>query len=218
METDAVATPGEAEGNAGGRPSAARLLLRFSVGLTSLAGERLLAGLRALDEGRVPIPQRDAPLSIPALGPRHAVLGALLAVPEALARAAARVAPAADRLRRLARGGRRVLDRLPGRALAVRRVAAWRARAVRDVGRLSVEGHAEEIAGRALAREAVRTVVRNASALVAESPDVKRVIQEQSQGLAVSAITSLRTRTARADSVIESAARRLLGRRRAGRP
>ena len=196
-----------------------RLLFRFGVGRAALAGERFVSGLRALSDGRPdepPAADDSAPDGLPALAPRHALIGAVVAAPAALSRIATRVAPAARRLERLAGQGRRLFDRLPGRAVAVRRLDPWRARAVSALGRLAVAGRAEEIAGRALARDAVQGAVRRASAVVADSPDVKRVIQEQSQGLAVSAITGLRARSARADSVVESAARRLLGRRRAG--
>jgi hypothetical protein len=90
-------------------------------------------------------------------------------------------------------------------------------RAALALGRLAVIGRDEEAEGRALARGAVKTAFQATTAAVADSPEVKRVIAEQSQGLAISAITALRARSARADSVVESAARRLLGRRRAGR-
>jgi hypothetical protein len=51
-----------------------------------------------------------------------------------------------------------------------------------------------------------------ALARVADSPDLKRVIREQSQGIAVTAVTELRNRSARADRLAERAVRRLLGR------
>jgi hypothetical protein len=52
-----------------------------------------------------------------------------------------------------------------------------------------------------------------ALARVAESPDLKRVIREQSAGIAVTAVTELRNRSARADALAERAVRRLFGRR-----
>jgi hypothetical protein len=195
-----------------------RLLLRFGVGLAALTGERLLSGLRAISEGRAPEAPPRASVIVPALRPRHALFGACLAAPATLSRAAARLGPAVRSVGRLARRGRRVIDRLPGRQIAGRRLDAWRARAVLTVHRLAVVGREEEIESRVLAREAVRTIVRNTSGMIADSPELKRVIQEQSQGLAASAVTSLRVRSARADSVVESAARRLFGRRRAGSP
>jgi len=225
MPTNAFVTPGPVLTEGGAVPpdgavelSVPRLLLRFGVGFAALAGERFVSALRAPDARRAAdaAPEPGAPEAPPGLAPRHALIGALVAAPGALSEVAARVVPAARRLERLAGRGRRVLARLPGRDMAARRLEPWRARAVGALGRLAVAGRAEEIEGRALARGAVRTAVRSASAAIADSPEVKRVIEEQSQGLAVSAIAGLRARSARADSVVESAARRLLGRRRAG--
>jgi hypothetical protein len=48
---------------------------------------------------------------------------------------------------------------------------------------------------------------------VADSPELKRVIGEQSQGLAATAVNELRERSARADTVAESVLRRLTGRK-----
>jgi hypothetical protein len=259
MHTNAVATPGGVRVRDGADPSVARLLLRFGVGFAAVAGERLVAGLRALQPGRPhasdggtaaerPAPpesdggtaaERPAPpesdggtaaelpappesdggtaAELPELSPRHALLGALVTAPGALARAATRVAPATRGLGRLARRGRGIVGRLPGSEAAARHIEPWRARAALALGRLAVIGRAEEAEGRALARGAVKTTFQATTAAIADSPEVKRVIAEQSQGLAISAIAALRVRSARADSVVESAARRLLGRRRAGR-
>ena len=49
-------------------------------------------------------------------------------------------------------------------------------------------------------------------ARVADSPDLKRVIREQSEGIAVTAVAALRSRSARADGLAEKAVRRLFGR------
>ena len=201
----------------GANPPLARLLLRFGVGFAAVAGERLVAGLRGLQPGRPPATDRGVAAELPELAPRHALLGAIVAAPDALARAAARVAPATRGLGRLARRSRRILGRLPGSGAAARRVEPWRARAALALGQLAVIGRAEEAEGRALAHGAVKTAFQSTTAAIAESPEVKRVIAEQSQGLAISAIAALRSRSVRADSVVESAARRLLGRRRAGR-
>ncbi len=77
-------------------------------------------------------------------------------------------------------------------------------------------GRREEHGGRALAREALSGYYELAMARVADSPELKHVIAEQSESLAASAVTTLRDGSARADDAVESVARRLLPRRLAG--
>jgi hypothetical protein len=117
-----------------------------------------------------------------------------------------RTAPLARRTFALAR-------RAPGAAQVGARLDAWRARGEEQVARWAAAGRREATDGRELARGVLTNVRENAFARVSESPDLKRVIREQSEGIAVTAVGELRDRSARADSLAEGAVRRLLGRR-----
>ncbi len=52
--------------------------------------------------------------------------------------------------------------------------------------------------------------MRTAAGELANSPELKQVIREQSQGLAAGAISDMRHRSARADDAAEELARRAL--------
>ena len=62
-----------------------------------------------------------------------------------------------------------------------------------------------------MARDALTVLRENMLARVSESPDVRGAIREQSQGIAVTAMSELRERLARADNLAERTVRRLLG-------
>jgi hypothetical protein len=147
---------------------------------------------------------------------RDVFVGALASLPEALTAALASAAPARARMGRIARGGGRLLEAVPGARTVVRRCRAASAGAAGRLTRLSAVGRAEAEAGRRLAQVFLSSASAAAVARVAESPELKRVIGEQSQGLATTAVKELRERSARADSAAESVLRRLTGRSRSG--
>jgi hypothetical protein len=195
-----------------GRVSGARLLFRFGVGATELAGERLIAALQALDALLPGVDDTRAPNG--ALGLRDALLGALSALPgwarDAMARGQVAVLPARDRIAQ----GRRLVSRLPGARRARRRYDNAIARARAQLGGWALAGRRERQAGRDLAVTAIDFAAHELVTSVAESPELKRVIAEQSESLGRSAMTELREGAARGDSIAERAARRLLGRAR----
>jgi hypothetical protein len=194
-----------------------RPLLRFAVGLAVLSGERFAAILAT--SSTAPVPVTAEPPAPPT--PRHVALGLLLRALDrargAPARLGARLSPVGRRARRLAPPAARLLGRLPGAARANARLGLWRTRAEAALARWAAEGAREETEGRAVARAALTTIRERALARLTESPDLKQVIREQSEGLAETAVSELRERSARADRLAEGAVRRLLGRRPASR-
>lgn len=99
---------------------------------------------------------------------------------------------------------------LPQLGGALQRADVWRVRAVGSLARLRVAASQEQVEGRALALHTLRRLVRTAAAELANSPELKRVIREQSQGLAAGAISEMRQRSARADDAAQELARRAL--------
>ncbi|MES1208128.1 MAG: hypothetical protein ABUS79_19510 [Pseudomonadota bacterium] len=93
---------------------------------------------------------------------------------------------------------------------ALRRAGVWRGRAAGSLARIRVAAAQEQVEGRALALRAWRRLVRTAAGELANSPELKRVIREQSQGLAAGAISEMRQRSARADDAAQELARRAL--------
>jgi hypothetical protein len=192
-----------------GEPAPSRLLLRFAIGVAELGGEGLAAALRRFEAARMAAPpvEPQAPTS-----GRHVLLGALCTAPDWLSHklhphpTLVPKARPASRLTRLAR-------RTPGVARAHRYVESLGARARAQMGRWAETGVREERAGRDLARLAMGVLFENAMTRVAESPELKHVIEEQSQGLTSSAMGELRESSARADGLVESVADRLLRRR-----
>jgi hypothetical protein len=215
-----IVHPFRADTSAGGRrPGRARLLLRFGVGMEEIGIGRLLEVLRAVeDRGAAALGEVwAAPAEVePRAAVRDVVVGALASAPAAFAAVLASVEPARARLGRIAGPGRRLLGRIPGARSVSRRWRAARAGAAREVARLSAIGHSEVEAGRRLADTFLSAASVAVVARVAESPELKRVIAEQSQGLAVTAVNELRERSVRADNVAESVLRRLTGRSRSG--
>src|SRR5450631_1098281 len=110
--------------------------------------------------------------------------------------AARGLAPSLARARRLAR-------RLPGATRSAAHWHSWHARRRLQLARWTAVGQREEMASRTVTRQALIAVREAALARVAESPDLKRVIREQSAGIAVTAVTELRNRSARADALAE---------------
>lgn len=202
------------------RPETGRLLLRFGLGFVSLARERVDSILATSSAPEGPLPDRSLPDPQGAPAPHHVGLGLLLEALEAARRAPAwlgdRVAEPARRLGPTVGRARRLLDRAPGAARVARGLRAWRARAESRLGRWAAAGASEQAEGRALARAALTTLRERAFAGIAESPDLKQVIRDQSEGIAVTAVAELRERSARADSLAEGAVRKLFGRYPAG--
>ena len=124
-------------------------------------------------------------------------------------------ATAAGAERRVGVGRRRrprldALRQLPPLRGAMRRADRWRGRAAQSLARLQVVAAEERREGRTLALGAWRRLVRTAAGELANSPELKRVIREQSQGMAAGAISDMRQRSARADDAAEDLARRAL--------
>jgi len=194
------------------RVSGGRLLFRFGIGATELAGERVVSALRSVDALISGVDADPAPDG--ALEARHALLGAIAALPAwARARLASRQA-AARRVRGKIARAHGLFSKLPVARRARRRTDAWLARVEAQLVRWALAGRREEMAGRALAAETIRLATQELVSAVAESPELKQVIAEQSESLGVSAVTELREGSARADTLAERVARRFLRRSR----
>ncbi len=91
------------------------------------------------------------------------------------------------------------------------RLRAWRNQGRKQLARWVELGRREEAESRILAFDALTVLRENMLARVSESPDVKNVIREQSEGIAVTAMGELRERSARADNLAERTVGRLFG-------
>jgi hypothetical protein len=100
---------------------------------------------------------------------------------------------------------------LPGLPRATGRLRAWQNRGQEQLARWAELGRRERAQSRVLAFDALTVLRENMLARVAESPDVRGAIREQSEGIAVTAMGELRERSARADNFAERTVRRLLG-------
>jgi hypothetical protein len=193
------------------RPSLerARLMVRFAIGMTELTGERVGAVLAACSAVAPPAAPEALPAGAP-LNLRHAALGLLSDAATGASRVPARVRA---RWRRLAASTRRqgaplarlgdVMGRLPGMPSALGHLHRWRDDGQKQLARWAQVGRREEAQSRALAFDALTVLRENMLARVSESPDVKNVIREQSEGIAVTAVSELRERSARADNLAE---------------
>jgi hypothetical protein len=223
MEETAVVAAVAASSRRLAEPAPAPGWLRFGLGLIVLTRETL--GSVLADVGApAASPTRADPAAPTAPAAHHAAWGAFVELLDrgrrtpALVRgylshassyassSARRFAPSLARARRLAR-------HLPGATRSSAHWHAWRARRQAQLARWAAVGQREEAASRAVTRRALTALREAALARVAESPDLKRVIREQSEGIAVTAVTELRNRSARADALAERAVRRLFGRR-----
>ena len=199
-------------------------MLRFALGMTELTGERVgavLAACSAVAPPAAPEPTvAGAPINL-----RHAALGLLWDAVGGASRAPGRVRARWGRLAISAHhagaplaGLGRVVGRLPGMPSALGRLRAWRTDGGKRLARWAEVGRREEAESRALASDALTVLRENMLARVSESPDVKNVIREQSEGIAVTAIGQLRERSARADSLAERTVGRLFRGGRNPRP
>jgi hypothetical protein len=202
----------EAAGGAPAQVSAARLVFRFAVGGTGLLVEWMGSALRAIDELPTPVDAGPPRVETGAHVGRSVVVGALSSAmrwrppPTQLGKAARSTGHATRR-------GLRMLARLPGAGVVQRRYGRAHDELAAQLRRWAEEGGREERAGRRLARLATPSFFELAVARLADSPELKTVIEEQSGGLAASSVTELRERSEAADSVVERVVRRVLGRR-----
>jgi hypothetical protein len=198
--TEIQGTEAEAAAAAAG-PGDARLMARLMLGSAALGGTRLVQALHVLD--RTP-----AETWLPAPRPswRHAVIGAALEAPRWMSRARERARPVTRGAVRWGVRGWRMVRWLPGADRAGRVWQGWRGRAAA----WAESGWREEIAARALARATGAASVELAMAVIAESPDVRQAIEDQSTGVARSALSDLREGGQRADELAERIARRLM--------
>jgi hypothetical protein len=97
------------------------------------------------------------------------------------------------------------------------RVRSWRDGTKMQLVRWTEMGRREQVESRALALDALTVLRENMIARVSESPDVKQVIREESEGIAVTAVAQLRDGSVRADDLAERAVGRLFGARRTRR-
>jgi hypothetical protein len=196
------------------------LLFRFGLGLYTLARERLNAIL-TVSGGPGPVTttaDQGAPRAV------DAALGLLLDVTDAGARARpalsvryAQIAASARRLTAPIVRACGVVGWVPGVSRRAAELRAWRAREATRVARWAAAGRRERAESRAVARAALITLREATLARISESPDLKRVIHEQSAGIAATTVDELRERSARIDDLAEGAVGRLFGRSRARR-
>jgi hypothetical protein len=197
-------------GAVGPGESGARLIGRLILGSAVFGGERLVQALQLLD--RTPgLPPPSAPSRA---SWRHVLIGGALESPRWVRRGLARTRPLSRAAARSVVQGWRAVRWLPGAEQSERWFAARRQRAAE----WAELGRREEGAARALAQSAGLAFVELALAVVADSPDVRKVIEEQSTGLAQSALEDTRDRSQRADALAERVARRLLRRPPASGP
>jgi hypothetical protein len=211
-----AATPGSLsapphEAPAPGVPplSTGRLLFRFAIGLCQLGEQGLATMLRASDV--------EAPPAAPSMM-SQALVGAAVAAPGSLRALGARVGlrRAQARARRLAGHGVGLLRRAPGGRRLFARVDRWGMQVAGRLVQLAAVGQQEQVEGRALARGVVGRLFRAGVAELAGSAEIKRVIHEQSEGIAGEAILDIRAQSIRADNAVEALALRLFGRRPRG--
>jgi hypothetical protein len=187
-----------------------RLLFRFAIGLMQLSTQRFGSVLRAASGTHPPI-TRDDPEEGRASRLRDIAIGSLIAIPGAITQLRSLVRARTLRLRRFARRYVRLRGDLPSIPRGMARLELWEARAEDQLDRLADAGQREQAAGRTLAAGVVKRLIEGGAAEVVDSADVKRVIHEQSQGIAGEALSEIRDRSVRADDAAENLARRILG-------
>lgn len=200
------------------------MLFRFGLGLATLARARMNAVL-AFSESAAGVPGPVAASDDPQ-APRlaDAALGVLLGLadirlrlPPNLAAGWTKIAASSRRLATPLVRAASLVGWLPGVPRRAAELRAWRAREGRRIARWAAAGRGERAESRAVARAALTTMREAMLARISESPDLKRVIHEQSAGIAVTAMSELRERSAHIDDLAEGAVGRLLGRGRARR-
>jgi hypothetical protein len=197
-----------AEASVGPMP-AGRLLFRFTIGLMQLSAQRFGSVLRAASATHPP-GDGDGGREARASRLRDIAVGSLVAIPGAITELRSLLRARTLRLRRLARRCTRLRADLPSIPRGLGRVELWEARAVDQLDRLADAGQREQAAARTLATGVIKRLIQGGTAEFAESADVKRVIHQQSQGIAGAALTEIRDRTERADDAAENVVRRIL--------
>jgi hypothetical protein len=213
-------SPANEPGGGSAPPGPARLLFRFGVGLADLARQRVNAILAP--SGRGPYGEASAEQK-DARRAGDAALGLLMEVAEvgqrarpALSARWAQVSAARRRLSGPLLQAYGLVRRLPGVPRRAAELRAWRVRQVRRHARWATLGRRERVESRAVAHAALVSLRETMLSRFSESPDVKRVIHEESAGIAVTAVGELRERAAHIDDLAEGAVRRLIGRGRGG--
>jgi len=198
-------------------------MFRFVLGMTELTNERVGGVLSACTAVEAPVALEPTVEGRP-VDLRHAAMGMLSEAVGGASRAPALVRArwrhlAASARRRAASLDRlgRVVGMLPGIPSAIGRLRALRDQGQRRLARWAELGRREEAASRILAFDAVTVLRENMLARISESPDLKSVIREQSEGIAMTAMSELRERSARADNLAERTVGRLFGAGRAPR-
>jgi hypothetical protein len=192
-------------------------MFRFVLGMTELTNERVGAVLSACSSIAPPAALEPTAAGTP-LDLRHAAMGMVSDAVGGVSRAPALIrsrwrhlsAAVRRRAASLDRLGR-VVGRLPGIPRAMGRLGVWRAQGEQRLARWAELGRREEAASRLLAFDALTVLRENMLARISESPDLKSVIREQSEGIAVTAMSELRERSARADNLAERTVGRLFG-------
>jgi hypothetical protein len=199
-------------------------MLRFVLGMAEVTNERVGGVLSACTAAAPPATLEPTAAGTP-LNLRHAALGLLSDAVDGVTRVPALVGARWRRLAASARLGAAPLDRfgklvgrLPGMPRAMGRLRAWRNHGRKQLTRWVELGRREQADSRILAFDALAVLRENTLARVSESPDLKRVIREQSEGIAITAIGELRERSARADNLAERTVGRFFGGGRPRRP
>jgi hypothetical protein len=213
LQPDATASGGTSTIDANAPASAGRQVLRLIVGTTLLAVESAGSALQQLGSGELQ-DQATPTTPLPPASARHVLIGALAVGPDWLT----------QQMNRLARRGRDAVAggmqraslpvRLAARVLPTDDVRRWlnqtRARAVVTALKLAEIGRHEERIARSLARAAAAAGMTSVVDRIANSPQVRSLIREQSAGMGRSALNDLRAQSARADALAESVVGRLL--------
>jgi hypothetical protein len=192
-------------------------MFRFLLGVTALTNEGVGAVLSACSAVEAPAALEPMAAGTPP-DLRHAAIGmlsdAVIGASRAPALVHARWRHLADSARRRAAPLGRLrgfVGRLPGAPRAMGRLRVLHDQGRKRLARWAELGRREEAASRILAFDALTVLRENVLARISESPDLKSVIREQSEGIAATAMSELRERSARADNLAERTVGRLFG-------
>ncbi len=157
---------------------------------------------------------------LPPTSARHVLIGALALGPawmnQLVRRGRGALSGSLSRPAKLAARGLRVVARVIPKERLARRADQLRTDALMTARRLAEVGRREEQQGRSLARATGAFGLTQILDRVADSPQLRSVIREQSAGMGRSALVNLRERSARADELAASVLGRLLPRHRSG--
>ena len=193
------------------------MIFRLAVGGTVLAVEEAGRTLRDLAD---PGPNQRPAEPLPATSARHVLIGALALGPawmnQLMRRSRGTLSDSLSRPAKLASRGLHVVARVVPTERLARRADQLRTDALTMARRLADVGRREEQQGRSLARATRGFGLTRIFDRVADSPQLRSVIREQSAGMGRSALVDLREGSARADELAESVMGRLLPRRKPG--